>query len=293
MIRLIRLSEQPVLRPRGTSAWEKGAVFNCAALFERGLIHLIYRATDRPSAGEPFISRLGYAISSDGITFNRLDQPLFEPRGAQEARGAEDPRIVKLGDTYYMLYTGYSGRDFKIYSATSKNLIYWHHHGILLDEQNKDASLFPEMIGERYLLIHRRAPAIWLAESVDLENWHEHTPILEPIAGSAWENEKIGLAGPPVRTARGWLMIYHGVSDDRVYSLGAALLDLEEPRKVLARQEEPILSPELEWEINGHVPRVVFSCGQADLGDRLLVYYGAADTVIGVAELYKRDIRFS
>lgn len=88
-------------------------------------------------------------------------------------------------------------------------------------------------------------------------------------------------------------MIYHGVSRDRVYSLGAALLDFKDPRKVLARQAEPILKPELDWEINGHVPRVVFSCGQADLGDRLLVYYGAADTVIGVAELQKKDIRFT
>ena len=293
MILLTRLSEQPVLRPRPSSPWERGAVFNCAARFERGLIHLIYRATDRPSAGESFISRLGYAVSSDGTHFNRLDQSVFHPEGPQETRGVEDPRIVKLGRTYHMLYTGYSGRDFKICSATSTNLIHWNRHGVLLDEQNKDASLFPEKIGGKYLLIHRRAPSIWLAESTDLKIWRKHTPILEPRPDSQWESSKIGLAGPPLRTEQGWLMIYHGVSRDRVYSLGAALLDLENPRHVLERQDESILRPELDWEINGHVPRVVFSCGQADLGNRLLVYYGAADTVIGVAELQKKDIRFT
>jgi predicted GH43/DUF377 family glycosyl hydrolase len=192
-----------------------------------------------------------------------------------------------------MLYTGYSGRDFKICSASSQNLIHWTRHGVLLDEQNKDASFFPEHIGGKYLLIHRRAPSIWLAESTDLITWRKHTPILEPIIDSPWESRKIGLAGPPIRIKQGWLMIYHGVSRDRVYSLGAALLDFKDPTKVLDRQSEPILKPELDWEIKGHVPRVVFSCGQADLGDRLLVYYGAADTVIGVAEIRKKDIRFT
>jgi predicted GH43/DUF377 family glycosyl hydrolase len=169
MIHLSRLSDRPVLRPRDSSPWEKGAVFNCAAYYERGLIHLVYRATDRPSAGEPFISCLGYAVSSDGIQFNRLDQPIFRPQGSQEARGAEDPRIVKLERTFYMLYTGYSGSDFKICCATSTNLIQWTRHGVVLDEQNKDASFFPERLDGRYLLIHRRAPSIWLTESPDLK----------------------------------------------------------------------------------------------------------------------------
>lgn len=297
MIKLERLSTTPILVPREENPWEAGAVFNCAAIYDAGLIHLIYRATDITSNGWKgrYINCLGYAVSRDGIHFERRDQPVLTNDVEQEMRGPEDPRIVKMDDTFYMAYTGYGGRfngDFRISLASSKNLVDWQRHGIVLDEPNKDAALFPEKIDGRYVLLHRRVPDIWLAYSDDLERWYDHTRVMEPQPDSDWERIKIGAAGPPIRTESGWLLIYHGVSEERRYSLGIALLDLADPTRVLARQTEPILEPELDWEIHGHVPNVVFSCGHALLGDRAYVYYGGADTVIGVATMHLADVRW-
>lgn len=297
MIKLQRLSNQPILIPKKEHPWEAGAVFNCAAINYNGLVHLIYRATDITSNGSEgrYINKLGYAVSEDGIHFNRLQEPILSNDVEQELRGPEDPRIVKLGNTFHMLYTGYGGRfdgDYRICHATSTNLIGWNRLGVMMDEPNKDAALFPERINGKYLMFHRRPPDIWLAYSEDLQNWGDHRRVMSPIPESGWENEKIGIAGPPIKTSKGWFLIYHGVSENKRYCLGGALLDLEDPTQVIARQAEPILEPELEWEIQGHVPNVVFSCGQARIDDDIYVYYGAADTVIGVAAIGMSDIQF-
>lgn len=294
MIKLRRLQKEPILFPRKENNWEAAAVFNCAAIFDNGLVHIIYRASDIAPNGKegPYINRLGYAVSKDGIHFNRLEQPILTNDVPQESRGAEDPRIVKIDDTFYMIYTGYNDKNFRICLASSKNLIDWERHGIVLDEPNKDASLFPEKINGRYVIFHRREPDIWIAYSEDLQTWYDHQKIMQPVLDSNWENHKIGIAGPPIKTEQGWLLIYHGVNKNRVYSLGIALLDKKDLSKVIARQAEPILEPELEWEINGCVPNVVFSCGQVEIDDKILVYYAGADTVIGVAELQKKDIKF-
>lgn len=137
-----------------------------------------------------------------------------------------------------------------------------------------------------------REPDIWISYSSDLKTWYDHKIIMKPIPDSDWQYNKIGIAGPPIKTEQGWLLIYHGTSKEKGYCLGATLLDLDDPSKVLARQTEPILKPEIDWEVNGYIPQVVFSCGQAEIGDRILVYYGGADTVTGVAELNKKDIKF-
>ena len=235
------------------------------------------------------------ALNIRAELFNRLEQPILANDVPQEARGPEDPRIVKIGDTFYMMYTGYGGRfggDYRISLATSKNLIEWQRQGVMLDEANKDASLFPEKVNGKYLMFHRRSPDIWLATSVDLRSWEDHKCVMKIIPNSSWENEKIGIAGPPIKRDDGWLLIYHGVSKDHRYSLGIALLDLDNPTKVIARQAEPILEPELDWEVNGYVPNVVFSCGQAVIDDELFVYYGGADTAIGVAKIRMDEINF-
>ncbi len=295
MIKLERISDQPILKPVEDSEWESAAVFNCAAIYDKGLVHMIYRASDIAPNGEsgPFVSRLGYAVSKDGLSFNRLREPVITNNVPQEKRGSEDPRIVKIEDKFYMMYTGYTGTDYRICLASSDNLIDWKRHGVVLDEKNKDASLFPEKINGRYVMFHRRDPDIWIAYSDDLKNWTDHKMIMSPVSGSGWENKKIGIAGPPVKTDKGWFLIYHGVSEaENVYSLGAALLDSNDPSLVLERQTEPVLEPELEWERRGAVPNVVFSCGQVEIGDDLIVYYCGADTVIGAAKLRKKDIVF-
>ncbi|WP_434630745.1 glycosidase [Thermoanaerobacterium thermosaccharolyticum] len=296
MIKLKRLSDKPILEPVTEHEWERKAVFNCSAIYDNGLFHLIYRATDigpHVKYGK-YISRLGYAVSKDGINFMRLDKPVLSNDVEQELRGCEDPRIVKIDDTYYMMYTGFGDRtdeDYRICLATSKNLINWERKGVVLDEPNKDAALFPEKINGNYVMFHRRYPDIWIAYSNDLKNWFNHKSIIKPIKGT-WESSRVGVAGPPIRTKDGWFLIYHAADEDNVYRLGAALLDINDPSIVLARQKEPILEPELDWEKNGFISNVVFSCGNAVKGDDIYVYYGGADTVIGVAYLNMNDIKF-
>ncbi len=289
LIKLKRLSDTPILEPKPQHPWEAAAVFNTAAIIHNDLVHLIYRATDITSNGQQgiYINSLGYAVSKDGIHFNRLENPILINDVPQELRGPEDPRIIRMEDKFYMLYTGYGGRfdgDYRISLATSTNLISWERQGVILDEPNKDAALLPEKVNGRYMMFHRRAPDIWVAFSDNLKDWEDHQSIMSPIPDSGWEGTKIGLSGPPIKTDQGWVMIYHGVGGSpRKYSQGIALLDRDDPTRVIARQSEPILEPELDWEINGYVPNVVFSCGQVIWNDQLYVYYGGADQAIGVA----------
>ncbi|KXG74249.1 1,4-beta-mannosyl-N-acetylglucosamine phosphorylase [Fervidicola ferrireducens] len=302
MIRLKRLSEKPVLLPNPEHEWEKCAVFNCAVLYENGYFHLFYRAsnnafkldTPKPEEKYKFVSSIGYAKSADGIHFERFDEPVLVGSTEQEAWGIEDPRITKLEGKYYMLYTAFGGRsweDIRITLVESEDLRNWSGKRILLDEPNKDAALLAERVKGKYVLFHRRHPDVWIAYSDDLKTWYDHRIIMTPRPGF-WDSKKIGIAGPPLKLDEGWLLIYHGVDENHVYRLGAALLDLEDPSKVLARQEEPILEPELEWEKHGLVPNVVFSCGACEKDGVIYVYYGAADTCIGVAAVEKGNIRF-
>jgi predicted GH43/DUF377 family glycosyl hydrolase len=301
-LRLKRLSDAPSLAPVPEHEWEREAVFNAGAIYENGLFHLFYRASNRrfvldtpvPLPENKFVSSIGHAISTDGIHFARFDQPVLTGEGEQEAWGVEDPRITKIGDTYYMLYTAFGGRswqDFRPAMCWSKNLVEWQGHKILLDEPNKDVALFPEQIGGRYVLLHRREPHIWIAFSTDLEHWTGHQIIMETRPGT-WEHKKIGIAGPPHKTEAGWVLFYHAVDQDHVYRLGVALLDLQDPTKVVARYPHPILEPELDWEKYGLVPNVVFSCGSVEKDGAYFVYYGGADTAIGVAAVDRSTLLY-
>lgn len=277
-MRLQRYAGNPILEPNGEHSWEARAIFNGAVVYHNGLFHMLYRAV-----ASNLVSTLGYAVSLNGFDWLRLDRPVFEPQGRLERLGVEDPRITRIGDEFYMVYTAYSVYGARVSLASTKNFLTWQRHGVILpDEDNKDAALFPEKIGGRYCLLHRRAPDVWIACSDDLLRWTDHRVIMRPRP-DAWDAVKIGAAGPPIKTDEGWLLIYHGFGEDKVYKLGVALLDLNDPTVVLKRQEEPILEPEEEWEQHGEVPNVVFSCGQVMTDDTMYVYYGGADRVIGVA----------
>lgn len=183
----------------------------------------------------------------------------------------------------------------------SKDLKSFSVEGVLTPEgiDDRDGILFPEKIGGRYALLHRPAswvgkeygtdkPAIWIAYSDDLKNWdygkESEGLLMAPREGVAWEEAKVGGGPPPVKTKHGWLMIYHGVDNRYVYRVGAALLDLSDPRKVLGRTRDFLMQPEMEWEIAGVIPNVVFPTAAVSLdGRELLVYYGAADRVVGLA----------
>lgn len=275
---LKRYPGNPILKPQPWHDWEALNVFNAAVIHHTGLFHMLYRAQ-----GPDYVSRIGYAVSEDGFRWSRLDRPVLSPATKWETRGVEDPRVVQLDDAFYMTYTGYSPLGVRAHLARSHNLITWERMGIVLpDEDNKDHGLFPEKIGGRHVMLHRRPPDIWLAYSDDLLHWTDHRIIMRPRPGT-WEHEKIGAAGPPIKTDQGWLLIYHGVDEHTVYRLGVALLDLADPSVVLARPEGFILEPRETWEHKGDVPHVVFSCGAVVVGEELYVYYGGADRVMAVA----------
>ncbi|HQH56722.1 MAG TPA: glycosidase [Candidatus Marinimicrobia bacterium] len=296
MIKLTRISQEPILKPEPKHSWEQAAVFNAGAVYEKGLYHMIYRATNiggHEKYGD-YINNFGYAVSKDLFNWHRLSEPVMKNNVAQELRGPEDPRIVKIGDTFYMTYVGFANRfpgDYRICLATSEDLVHWQRHGVLLDEENKNSSLFPEKIKGEYLLLHRRHPDIWIASSLDLKNFTNHTRIMTTI-NDDWQCTRIGIAGPPVRHPQGWLLFYHAVDKMNTYRLGVALLDYKNPRRVIARHSRPVIEPELPWEINGFVPNVIFSCATVENDDKYVVIYAGADTVIGAAYVKKTDVDF-
>jgi len=296
MITLRRISNEPVFLPDPRHEWEQAAVFNAGAVYKNGLYHMIYRATNiggHERFGE-YINQLGYATSTDLIHWERRDEPIVRNDVPQELRGPEDPRIVKIEDTYYMTYTGFGNRfpgDYRICMATSRDLIQWERKGVLLDEENKNSAFFPKKIKGEYILLHRRYPDIWLCYSKDLKHFYNHTKIMTPLSDN-WQSVRIGIAGPPVRHPEGWLLFYHAVDETNAYRLGVALLDYNDPAKILARQSRPVIEPELDWEIHGFVPNVIFSCATMETEDQYVVIYAGADTVIGAAVVDKKDLVF-
>ena len=292
-MKLQRYAHNPILQPNLTSSWECYNVFNPSVLHYKGLFHMHYRAQ-----GLDWVSRIGYAVSQDGVHWNRLRQPVLEPKDATDSRGVEDPRVTEIDGTFYMCYTAY-GREFHgdgepthdgggilPMIARSRNLITWERLGpIVRGEDNKDHVLFPKKIKGRFVALHRRRPQIWLAVSDDLQTWPEDqmTPILGPRPQNGWDSQNIGSNGVPIETEHGWLLLYHGYDDDHVYRWSACLLDLENPAHVIHRPRDPIFWPEELWEVRGDVPNVVFSNANLVVADTLYVYYGGGDHVIGLA----------
>src|SRR5919202_3479978 len=285
-MKLTRRPANPILLPDPTSDWETYNVFNCSVLHHNGLFHMHYRAQ-----GLDWISRIGYAVSSDGVRWNRLRRPVLEPSDEDDARGVEDPRVTEIDGVFYMAYTAYARSPVGSFQITpmfarSTNLITWERLGALVHgEDNKDHLLFPRKINDRFVAFHRRPPNIWLAESDDLVHWPEERMrvVMGPRHDNWWDHKRVGGNGVPIETEHGWLTFYHAYDDHHTYRLGVCLLDREDLTRVIHRPKEPIYEPEEIWELRGDVPRVVFSCANLRVGDQVYVYYGAADHVIGLA----------
>ncbi len=281
-----RFDHNPILKPIKTNAWESQAVFNAAAVYAEGLVHIIYRAL-----GSDNVSRLGYAISNDGFTIKeRFDLPIFNPVNHAERDGCEDPRLTVIDDKCIMAYTAYRNHDYPVIyqiSLTSINMQdflkrEWNWKERILPfpgVRNKDAVILPGKANSKYVMFHRIEPSICIAYSEDLKQWHGFKSIMEP-RDKMWDSLKIGAAGTPIELNEGYLFIYHGVDEQKHYSLGATLLDKNNPEKVLYRSENPILTPCEGYECVGTVPNVVFSCGNVMLDDKVIVYYGGADSVL-------------
>lgn len=281
-----------ILDPIKTNAWESQAVFNPAAIRDGDNIHLIYRAVE----GDNY-STLGYAkLSRAGKIIERWPQPILRREAPYEKRGVEDPRMTKHDDRYYLVYVAYDGITVRVCLASTTDFKNIERHGIIIPEVwDKDAMFFPEPVKGKLVLMHRIEPDIQIAFFDNIPHllkpektyWKKHLDDLDKYTVMrprySWEAKKIGGGAPPILTREGWLVIYHGVDDKLVYRAGAALLDYENPLRVIARFPEPILEPERDFEKIGDVPNVVFPTGTALFDDELLVYYGGADRAIGMA----------
>ncbi|RUS46015.1 glycoside hydrolase family 130 protein [Cohnella sp. AR92] len=235
------------------------------------------------------LSHLRVARSRDGLRFDIDKSPSIYPATSYETFGIEDPRITMLEDGYYIACTGVSPRGVVVPLLFTEDFRSFRRIGNIFHPDNKDVVLFPEKIGGKYYALHRPSgshfakPDIWIAESNDLLTWGNHRYLMG-VREEEWDGGRIGASAVPIRTDRGWLELYHGADRDNRYCLGAVLLDLEEPWRVLARCRKPFLEPEEPFETEGFFGNVVFSCGALEEDGIVKIYYGAGDTSMGYAE---------
>lgn len=302
MIQLERAKNNPILIPDKTNWWESKAVFNCSVLYDGKTIHMLYRAIGEY---EDYVSRIGYASSNDGTKFHRRKDVAISPEEDFEKFGIEDPRLTCLGDRVFVTYIVLSDYVRNRPSASTalavtKDFFQYRKLGIITppESDNKDVALFSTINGtngsQKYMMLHRPSkwtgsrygtdkPSIWLAEGESVTKANRHTLLLKPL--EKWEQLKIGVGPAPIKTKKGWLVIYHGVSTQKVYSTGAFLLELKDPYTVLGRTRQPILKPEKDYEKRGDVDNVVFPGGACVIGKKLYVYYGGADKVCCLATI--------
>ncbi len=318
---LAKYHNNPILTSRVHLPWESQATMNPAAVYDRGKVHLAYRAI-----GDSGLSVVGYASSSDGINFDtRPEEPMYVPREGFEWSGSttvdsmekfmsgggyggcEDPRLTLIDNTFYLMYVAYDGmnpprvamssipeEDFHAqnWSAWAKPVII-SQPGIV----DKNACLLPEKINDKYVIFHRIFPHI-LIDFVDdldfdgtkyLQGEHKISP-----TDFGWDSRKVGAGPPPMKTEEGWLLIYHAVDDknDSQYKMGAMLLDLQDPTKVLYRTQKPILAPTEWYENHGFKAGVAYPCGAVIKDDTLFVYYGGADSYVCVATADLKEFLF-
>lgn len=288
---LRRHPENPILTvaafPRPVNS-----VFNAGAVKFNGQYLLLTRVEDLTGTSVLWLAR-----SDDGVHFTPDPAPALVPTAEEpfhvvEGFSLEDPRITPFDDTFYITYVCYSGYGCVTALARTCDFVHYDRVAILTLPDNKDVVLFPGRIGGRYAKLDRpmiRPPSIgdvWISFSPDLVYWGEPRPVMRPRP-RYWDSYKIGAGAPPIKTPYGWLAIYHGVRETAtglLYRLGAVLLDLEEPWRVVGRAREALLSPTAAEDFLGNVGNVVFTCGAIleDTGE-LKVYYGAADHVICLA----------
>jgi len=303
---LLRYEGNPLLQPLEHSFWENKYVLNPGALRIGDKVYLFYRAV-----GDDNISRIGLAITDGYRVLERLPEPVLSPEIPEEKMGCEDPRVIQIGDKIYMLYTAYDGNIAQIAAASIKvdDFLHgqyhnWQREGLAFKNiWDKDAIILPEKINGKYVVYHRIEPSMWVTycNEIKFPLKDKHAIILGPRPGRMWDSLKIGAGAQPLKTKYGWLLIYHGVDHNYVYRLGVLLVDLHNPQKVIYRSPNPILEPEEDYEIGlsgAWVPNVVFTCGAVpgtdkevlEDDDEILVYYGAADTSIGVAKATLADL---
>lgn len=300
-----RYAGNPVISPRPELHWEAQSTFNPAVLYEDGAFHILYRAMSRDGT-----SVMGYARSHDGVHIDaRPTHPVYLPRERYEKRGdaglsgCEDPRLTRLGDQVYLFYTAYDGNIPRVAFSSIALADFlagrwdWAWPQVITPPHidDKDACIFPEKIGGKYAIIHRLNSNIYVdyvdsLEFADGQYLRDAGFVIRPRR-EYWGHKKFGIAAPPIRTERGWLALFHHVSDPgNTYRVGAMLLDLADPSRLLAETSADLIEPELDYEKVGDVNNVVFPCGAVLKDGEVWIYYGGADTVVGVARMPLADI---
>jgi predicted GH43/DUF377 family glycosyl hydrolase len=282
-------------------AYPANTIFNPAAVQVGNETILLMRVEDRRGH-----SHLTVARSKDGITGWVIDpQPTFvaDPdRFPEEIWGVEDPRITYLEEQnrWAITYTAFSVGGPLVALAVTNDFRVFERLGPVMPPEDKDAALFPVRFKGRWAMLHRPVPAagltgahIWLSWSPDLRHWGDHHILLRARRGGWWDANKIGLSPPPLLTEEGWLLLYHGVrmtASGAIYRLGLALLDRDDPTKVISRGDEWVFQPDEDYERFGDVDKVVFPCGWVETDGEVRIYYGAADSRIAVATARISDL---
>ena len=323
-MKLIRHPANPILSPNPANAWEALVTTNPAAWYDEreGVVYLLYRAA---GADPEHRITFGLATSTDGVHFERQShQPVFCPSlDGLDAGCVEDPRVIKMGDWYYVTYAArpYPPGQYWLTQpstpafwldfppefppqlrtnatttglALTRDFRTWKRAGLLTSPtgDDRDVMLFPEKINGKFVKIHR--PMNWVGPQYGTDYpamWISTGDDLLSWGESKllikaslpWENRKIGGNTPPLRTPAGWLTLYHAVGADGHYRLGALLLDLDDPSQVIGRSRDWLMQPEEWYELEGYYPGVCFPCGKVLIGDTLYIYYGGADKYIGLA----------
>ena len=303
MFNVHRSEENPILSPHEEHPWEALAAFNGSPILEDGTLHLLYRAMSHPdllTEDHLSLSVIGHAVSRDGNHFSAR-HPFIIPEYDFEMYGCEDPRVTKLGDTYYTFYTALSTYPFtadgiKIAVALSKNLQSVDEKHLVTPFNAKAMALFPELINGKMVALltpntdlppseiaiatFDNKEQMWSKEYWD--EWYSHLKShVVPLRRN--DEDQVELGAAPVKTKDGWLVIYSHImhymdASRRTFGIEAVLLDLENPHKIIGRTTRSFMTPETYYELTGIVPRVVFPSGAIVKGDTLEVYYGAADT---------------
>ena len=242
------------------------------------------------------LSYLRLVCSSDGIHFHEPEgyPPIFG-KGELETFGIEDCRVATMDDGYYLTFTEVSEFGVGVGLIRTNDWKHFTREGMIFPPHNKDCAIFEEKVNGKYMAFHRPSSPelggnyIWLAESPDGIHWGRHKCIATSRPGM-WDSARVGAGAAPIRTGKGWLEIYHGASKEHRYCLGALLLDIKNPAKVLARSTRPIMEPIQPYEQTGFFGNVVFTNGHYVDGDTIYMYYGASDEVICGATLSITEI---
>ena len=304
---LVRVAERPRERRAGFTGlprWVPGSGMTVDWVADSALDFVDPRVVKRKDDGLlrlTFISHLRLVRCGDGRGVREVSNVTFSPETDVEEFGVEDPRITPIDGRYCVTYVAVSRHGPATALAWTDDFRTFSRTGVGFCPENKDVVLFPERVGGHYVALHRPVcgsaftrPEIWTARSPDAIHWGAHRPL--DLGKTDWESGRVGAGAPPLRVAEGWLEIYHGNRKPTrpggvgTYYGGAVLLDLNEPSKVLRRLPEPFLVPEADFEVNGFVPNVVFPTGVVRDDDTLLVYYGAADSAVAVAEFSERAL---